>query len=253
MVRQVSPNFTKALAKFFGSGPTDLTASQAAHDEYVEVLRQHGLEVSVLPGLEQYPDCCFVEDAMVVVNGAAVICTLGHPSRRGEGETIKEIVSEQLELIEMPDGATLDGGDVVFYDDMFLVGRSERSNEAGVEFFTSVCAERGFETYVFDIPPTTLHLSTICSSPAPGVLVTAEGHLTPEQFNGLQADIIWIPNEESYAANTIGFEDGRIIISKGYPQTKKILEKRGFSPTEVDMEHIRAADGSLTCLRLFIS
>ena len=75
--------------------------------------------------------------------------------------------------------------------------------------------------------------------------------MRPEQFDGLDAEIIWIPNNESYAANTIGFEDGSIIISDGYPITRKIIEEKGFSVTTVDMEHIRAADGSLTCLRIF--
>ena len=41
------------------------------------------------------------------------------------------------------------------------------------------------------------------------------------------------------------------IISDGYPKTKEIMKKHGFDVTVVDMEHIRAADGSLTCLRIF--
>lgn len=253
VVREVSPAFTGALAKYFGDGPTDVAASRAAHQSYVAALETHGLEVTILPASAAHPDCCFVEDVAVVVDGAAVICTLGHPSRRGEEEGVREVLGAHLELIEMPDGATLDGGDVVFYDGTYLVGLSERTNRAGVDFFTSVCAKRGFETFLFEVPPTTLHLSTICSTPAPGLLVAAEGHLTPEQFNGLRGDVVWVPNEESYAANTIGFEGGRVIISAGYPQTKRILEERGFKTNEVEMEHIRAADGSLTCLRLFIS
>ena len=251
LVRQISPNFTKALANYFGTGPTNVEASIQAHNKYVEALEENGLEVTILPGLENHPDCCFVEDAAVIVDGAAVICNLGHPSRRGEAESIAEALSQHLETIVMPENAKLDGGDVVFYDDYFLIGRSTRTNTEGVEFIENVCHERGFKTFVFDIPQSTLHLSTICSSPAPGVLVTAEGHLLPEQFDGVDAEIIWVPNEESYAANTIGFENGCVIISDGYPRTAELLSQYGFSVTSVDMEHIRCADGSLTCLRLF--
>jgi dimethylargininase len=75
--------------------------------------------------------------------------------------------------------------------------------------------------------------------------------LRPEQFDGITADIIWVPNEESYAANTIGFENGCVIVSEGYPKTADLLSQYGFSVTTIDMEHIRCADGSLTCLRLF--
>ena len=107
---------------------------------------------------------------------------------------------------------------------------------------------------VFDIPPSTLHLTTVCSSPKPGVLVAAEGHLTAEQFAPLieeGVELLWIPNEESYAANVIGFENGNVIISADYPETKRVLEDAGFTTRSVDMAHIRAADGSLTCCSIF--
>ena len=251
LVRQISPNFQKALANYFGTGPTDVDASIKTHDKYVECLRDNGLEVTILPGLSEHPDCCFVEDAVVIIGDAAVICNLGHPSRQGEGESIVESLSQDLEIIVMPEGAKLDGGDVVFYDDYFLIGRSTRTNDMGVEFIENICHERGFKTFVFEVPSSTLHLSTICSSPSPGVIVAAQGHLRPEQFEGVTAEIIWVPNEESYAANTIGFENGCVIISEGYPKTAELLSQHGFSVTTIDMEHIRCADGSLTCLRLF--
>ena len=47
------------------------------------------------------------------------------------------------------------------------------------------------------------------------------------------------------------FEDGSVIISADYPQTKQILENAGFTTKSVDMAHIRAADGSLTCCSIF--
>ena len=78
--------------------------------------------------------------------------------------------------------------------------------------------------------------------------------LKPKQFQHLVdegVEIIWIPNEESYAANVIGFEDGRVIISADYPVVRQKLSSAGFEITEIDMAHIRAADGSLTCCSIF--
>lgn len=251
LTREISPRFTDALANYYGTGPTDISASKKAHREYVAALEKHGLEVRVLPSLSEYPDSCFVEDAAIVVNGALVMCNLGHPSRRGEADSIRNALNGALEIIHMPEGAHLDGGDVLFYDDQYLIGRSTRSNDAGVEFLQMIIDERGFSSTVIDVPSTTLHLSTICSSPAPNVLVTAEGFLTPEQLKPVGGDVIWVPKEESYGANTIGFEGDKVLVSSDYPATAAALVEHGFSLTEVDMEHIRAADGSLTCLRLF--
>ncbi len=254
IAREISPNFTNALAQFFGTGPTDLDASRVAHADYIAALREHGVEVEILPGLSEHPDCTFVEDTAVVVNGAAVIPHMGHPSREGEQVAVRELLAAHLDIYDMPEGAKMDGGDVIFFDDRFLVGLSTRTNKAGAAFLREVSARHGFGVMEFEIPTSTLHLTTICSSPRPGTLVTAEGHLTPAQLHPLieaDVEVIWVPNEESYAANLIGFDRGRVIISADYPETARLLEEAGFSLRPVDMEHIRAADGSLTCCSVF--
>ena len=254
LTREVSPNFTSALANYFGNGPTDVEASRDAHRNYISALEENGVVVDVLPGLAEHPDCTFVEDAGVVIDDAVVIPYMGHPSREGEQIAVREFLGKCLEVFQMPKGATMDGGDVIFFDDRFLVGHSTRTNMAGIEFFSAVALTRGYSTMVFEVPESTLHLTTICSSPKPGVLITAEGHMIPEQFSELVAEgveVLWIPNDESYAANVIGFETGNVLISADYPETKRILESVGFTTQCVDMEHIRAADGSLTCCSIF--
>ena len=254
LTREVSPNFTEALANYFGTGPTDVHASRIAHANYVSALRENGVSVDVLPGLSEHPDCTFVEDAAVVIDDAVVIPYMGHPSREGEQVAVREFLGSCLEIFQMPEGAKMDGGDVIFFDDRYLVGHSSRTNMAGIEFFSGVAKMKGYSTMVFEVPKSTLHLITVCSSPKPGMLLAAEGHLVPEQFTELIAEgveVLWVPNEESYAANVIGFENGNVLISSGYPVTKQILENVGFTTQSVDMEHIRAADGSLTCCSIF--
>ena len=254
VVREVSPNFDQALSSYFGTHTPDPVAASGAHADYVAALREHGVTVDVLPGLSEHPDCTFVEDAAIVVDDAVVIPNMGHQSREGEQAVIQEVLGEHLEVMEMPQGATMDGGDAIFFDDRYLLGLSTRTNAAGIEFFQGVAENRGFETMVFDVPESTLHLTTVCSSPEPGVLVAAEGHMTPEQFAPLVDDgveILWVPNEESYAANVIGFKGGSVMISADFPETKRVLESAGYTTRSVDMKHIRAADGSLTCCSIF--
>ena len=254
VVREISPNFDRALSAYFGTHTPDPVAARSAHANYVAALKAHGVDVEVLPGLSEHPDCTFVEDAAIVVDGAVGIPHLGHPSREGEQQAIRDFLGQHLEVIEMPQGATMDGGDAIFFDNQYLLGLSTRTNAAGIDFFKQVAAERGFDSKVFKIPESTLHLTTICSSPKPDMLVAAEGHVTAEQFSPLTDDgveILWVPNSESYAANVIGFEGGSVIISADYPETKRVLEEAGFTTTSVDMAHIRAADGSLTCCSIF--
>ncbi|MDE0707341.1 MAG: hypothetical protein OSB33_00145 [Candidatus Poseidoniales archaeon] len=254
VVRGVSSNFDQAISSYFGTHTPDPVSAREAHADYVAALREQGVEIVSLPGLDEYPDCTFVEDAAVVVADFAVIPVMGHPTREGEQVAIQELLGKDLGLIQMPEGATMDGGDVVFFDDCFLLGKSTRTNAAGIAFFEQVVGDLGYGTMTLEVPDSTLHLTTVCSSPKPGMLVAAEGHLTPEQLAPLAnngVEILWVPNEEAYAANLIGFENGVVIISADYPITKRIIEDAGFTTRSVDMAHIRAADGSLTCCSIF--
>ena len=251
VVRQISANFDAAMSRFFGTRTPNRKAAQGAHDAYVAALRAHGTEVAVLPSLDEHPDCCFVEDTAVMVDGKAIIPNMGHPSREGEQVAVAEHLSSSAEIVNMPDGAKLDGGDVVFFDDHYLIGISTRTNLAGADFLASQVREDGFECEFIDIPSSTLHLTTVCSSPRPGLIIAAEGHLTPSQLEPLAEKIVWIPNRESYAANTIGYKGDRVIIADGFPVVRQTMLDEGFKITSVDMKEIMQADGSLTCLSVF--
>lgn len=62
----------------------DLKLAREQHAAYVAILRRLGLDVIELPPDEHLPDCVFVEDTAVVVNGTALITRPGHPSRGKE-------------------------------------------------------------------------------------------------------------------------------------------------------------------------
>ncbi|MDI6904732.1 MAG: hypothetical protein QMD13_04490 [Candidatus Bathyarchaeia archaeon] len=40
------------------------------------------------------------------------------------------------------------------------------------------------------------------------------------------------------------------MTAKGYPKTKKLVEKEGFSVRELEMSEFRKGEGALTCLSI---
>jgi dimethylargininase len=253
VVRTISPNYSKALSNYFGTKTPSYESALGSHNAYVTALRAHGTEVTVLPELAEFPDSCFVEDTAVMINDKAIIPNMGHPSREGEQKAVIDHLSTFTEIIQMPKGATLDGGDVVFFDDRYLIGVSTRTNKEGAEFLASYVKKDGYGVEFIDVPSTTLHLTTICSSPREGTMIAAEGHLKENQLSNFAEEIIWIPNQESYAANTIGYSNDRLIVAAAFPKTKNILQNEGFRLMSVDMAPIMQADGSLTCLSVYTS
>ena len=251
IVRKISEEYEDALSTYFGTKSPDSVAAKEQHKGYVSALQSCGVEVEILDALEGYPDCCFVEDTAIVFEDAVVICNPGHASRAGEVESIAERLSDEFKIQRMPPNAMMDGGDVIYTGSEILIGLSTRTNASGAEFLSKFAAERNITTRIIEVPKTTLHLTTVCSVPREGTIIAAEGHLRPDQLESFD-EVIWVPTEEAYAANTIAFEDGRIIISDGFPVTIERIRKAGFEPILIAMSEIMQADGSLTCLSLFV-
>ncbi len=251
ITRSISPSYSNALSTYFGEQIPDFTLAEGSHNAYVAALEAHGTDVTILPPLSKYPDSCFVEDTAVMIGENVVISNMGHPSRIGEEDAVLEYLSKEYDIIRMPKKCKLDGGDVVFYDDCFLIGLSTRTNERGANFLNEVIKKSGYDVKYIKIPESTLHLTTVCSTPRPGTMIMAEGHLNFEEF-GFVEEIIKIPNSESYAANVLGYSNDRVIIADNFPATRSKLLEHDFSITSVDMSPIMQADGSLTCLSVFL-
>jgi N-dimethylarginine dimethylaminohydrolase len=54
---------------------------------------------------------------------------------------------------------------------------------------------------------------------------------------------------EEYAADCLAV-NGTVLVAKGYPKTKRLVEKAGFSARELDVSEFRKGDGALTCLSI---
>ena len=256
LVRSVPSSFTNALARFFGQGPTDVELARQQQQAYIQALVDNGIEVHCLAADENHPDCMFVEDQAVVIDGHMLLPTPGHPSRVAEQPPIAEYLMEALEGVQtctMGGEARMDGGDIIRLGDLFFVGRSSRTNDLGIASLRSLLDFFGYELRVINIPDHALHLTSISSTPTDSIILAPEGYLSPSDFGELPdgCEIVWLPGEEVYGCNTIGLPNGKVLIAKGYPGVERELHARGLETVEIDMSEIRAADGSLTCCSIF--
>lgn len=246
LVRSVAPSFADALVQQAPGAPIDVALAQRQHAAYVAALRGLGLTVRELPAEAAYPDGCFVEDMAVVAVGRALIARSGAPSRRGEAPSVAAaLAGAGLEVTEMAAPATLDGGDVLRVGRTLLVGRSERTNAAGVEALRGAFEPLGFAVRAVAVPAA-LHLKCYLSSPRPGLLLAARGRVAPAWLEGL-GEVAWLPEEEAYAANVVGVGE-RVLVAAGHPQTQAALGSLGLEPVPLEVSEIAKADGSLTCL-----
>jgi dimethylargininase len=216
------------------------------HRTYVETLRSLGLTVTVLEPLAAYPDAYFVEDVAVVTTEVAIITRPGAPSRQGETTAMVPVLAQFRPLAHIEPPGTLEGGDVLQIGRRFLIGLSERTNQAGAEQLGRLLERYGCPWVTVPLPAG-LHLkSSITYIGHNTVLVTAElannPALSPYRLVIIDAD-------EAYAANCLLVND-HLIIPQGFPKLRRQLAGLGRSIVELDVSEARKMDGGLTCMSL---
>ena len=156
VVRQISANFDSAIS-IFGTRAPNREAAQGAHDAYVAALRAHGTDVAVLQHWV-YPDCWFEDTANGQWKGNH--SNMGHPSRKVSRLLLLNIYLQVLKL-SICQKALNRWWRCCILHDRYLIG-STRTNREGADFLAS--HRRRFECEFIDIPSSTLHLTTMCSS-----------------------------------------------------------------------------------------
>jgi dimethylargininase len=230
-------------------GKPDYEKALQQHDAYIEALKQCGVEVTVLPALDEYPDSCFVEDTCVLTRECAIMDNPGAGTRNGEAAemepTIRQFFPEdRIEHIVAP--GTLEGGDVMMVGDHFYVGRSARTNEEGIRQFIAILEKYGLSGSEVPLEHV-LHLKTgVNYIENNNMLVSGEFVEKPDfaDFNKIE-----IPEDEAYAANCI-WMNGTVIVPEGYPAVLAAVQNAGYKTLVVDTSEYRKIDGGLSCLSL---
>ena len=246
LVRSVSPNFANALCATPPDPPIDVELARAQHADYQVTLMEFGYTLTML-GASEDPDCCFVEDTAVVADEVALITRPGAPSRRAETATIAESLAGDVEIVRMEAPATLDGGDVMRIGKTLFVGRSARTNAAGILRLAEVFEPRGFRVTPVELPEGVLHLKCVCAPLGSDRITLADGSIPHDAFAGVH--VLRVPWTETYAANVLSL-DGGVICAAGFPRTYEALTAAGFEVALQDTSEFRKADGALTCLSI---
>lgn len=228
-------------------GVPDYERALLQHQAYIHALESCGLEVTVLPADEAFPDATFVEDAALLTPRCAVITRPGAPSRRGEVDAIRDAVSQVYgEVLEIKEPGTLEAGDVMMVGDHYYIGRSQRTNESGARQLIDILAGYDMTGSVVTLDEV-LHLKTGISYLEDGNLLACGEFVSKPEFKHF--NILEIGADESYAANSVWIND-TVVTPQGYPKTKALIEEAGYPTIEVDVSEFRKLDGGLSCLSL---
>lgn len=246
LTREISPALAECELTHLARTPIDVERARQQHAAYEHALAEAGCEVRRLPADDGMPDSVFIEDTAVVLDEVAVITRPGAPSRRTETAAVEDALAAHRPLVRIQAPGTLDGGDVLVADRTVFVGRSARTNEAGIGQMRDALAPFGYEVRAVPVDGC-LHLMTAVTRVADGVLLINRDWAPANASAGWE--LVDIDPAEPFAANAL-LVVGRVIYPTDFPRTLERLRARGIDVLPVPADELAKAEGGVTCCSL---
>jgi len=221
----------------------DVTRAAEQHGAYVEALAAAGAEVVSLPSLAAHPDAVFVEDPALVFDELAIM-TRPAPTRRGEGDSIAEVLARHRPLQRLTAPAELEGGDVLVVGRRVWVGRSSRTTSAGISALREMLTSFGYRVDALQVCGC-LHLKTGCSYLGRNTYLVNGEWVDAEAL----APARCIEVGERFGGNALRFGE-RLLMSASHPRTVARVRDAGFDVDTVDISELEKAEAGLSCMSL---
>jgi dimethylargininase len=246
ITRGVSASLARGELTFRDREPIDIPLAREQHRAYEHALTSLGVRIDHLPAEDALPDAVFVEDAALVLDEIAVVTRPGAASRTAETESLARAVARYRPVHHLAAPATLDGGDVVRVEREIYVGRSSRTNDAGIEQLRAIVSPLGYIVRAVDVHGA-LHLKTACTYAGHGMLLANSEWADISAFRDLAS--IEVAKGEDWGASVLAIGE-TLLMPAAFPRTRARLESLGLTVLPVELSELQKAEGGPTCLSI---
>jgi dimethylargininase len=229
-------------------GEPDLQQMLLDHADYVATLQEAGATVTELPALTEFPDSVFVEDVALCLPEVAVLMRPGAASRAGEVAQMAPVLRDLFEQVIALDGpGFIEGGDILVTAREILVGRSARTDSAGIAALAEIVKRWDYRLREVMTPPGVLHFKTDCSLLDAATILSTPRLDATGCFAGYR--VIHTADGEEAAANSIRYND-LVLMPAGFAQTRERLLDAGYEVHQINNSECAKLDGGMSCLSL---
>lgn len=248
IVRPPGDAFVRAVSSHPDRHRINPARARAQHAAYCATLASLGVELLTLPADEGHPDGCFTQDTAIVLPPGALLGRFALASRRGEEAAVRPALEQRgYAMHTAPEAATVEGGDVLEFGTRLLVGRSGRTNDAGVDALRAFAEPLGYTVETVDVPAWAVHLSTSATIVDGRIALGLEEVITQPAFRGAERVPV---GDDALAANVLSL--GAHALAAGVHAVHRELARLGVEVHPLDLSEFNLADGSPTCLSLLL-
>ena len=239
--------------------PVDLDLAKREHEAFANLLASLGTRVHFLDAEVESPDLLYAYDPLIITDRGAIPLRPGKLTRQVEPAAIEAWTLAHgiptIGRIEAP--GTIEGGDTFWLrPDLFVIGRTLRTNDAGAR---QLAALVGGDVRVFDVPyykgnDDLVHLMSVIH-PIADDLAVVRLPLLPVGLWRLLQDmgyrLIEVPDEEfdTLGVNVLVVRPGIVITAAGNPRVAAALAAAGCEVHTYDASEIGVnGSGGPTCM-----
>lgn len=259
LVRPPQPADVPSWRDLGWRGEPDAARLAAEHEAFCALLEEAGAEIVCSDGVPGSLDAIYTFDPALVTDQGALLLRPGKPQRRDEPDGLVPA----LEAAGVPVHARLsaqeyaEGGDTLWLDrHTLLVGRSYRTNEAGIEALRRALPD--VDVVAFDLPhlrgpDEVLHLLSLIS-PLADDLAVAYLPLLPARLVELlrerEISIVEVPDREfeTMGTNVLALAPRVALALAGNRETRLRMERAGVEVLVYEGPELSKGDGGPTCL-----
>lgn len=227
---------------------------------FKKTLESHGVTV-YRPENIPNQDQIFTRDIGFVIGDTFVMASMQKKNRQVEQEGIQEFVKKMDKVIEPPQEATVEGGDVLVHGKYIFVGLGERTNMEGVNFlkkhFEPEFEVIAFELVVSDDPmKNILHLDCTFQPVGDKYAIFFEDGFAarPDRLYEIfgEENLIKVSAQEMYDMfpNVFSISPEIVAVDSAFVRLIGELESRGLRVSPVKYREISKLGGLLRCSTL---
>lgn len=246
LIRSVTARLADGIVTHLDRQPVDPVLARRQHAAYGDALRAAGWQLRSVPEAPDHPDSVFVEDTVVLVGGLAVLTRPGAPERRGEVAGVEPVLRDlglEVRRIEAP--GTVEGGDVLQIGSVVYVGRSGRTNDAGIEQLATLIEPLGRTVVPVDLAGT-LHLKSAVTALPDGTAIGLDTHVDRTRFDS------WRSVTEEPGCHVVLLGENRLLMAASARHTAAELAAEGYDVMTVDISEFEKLEGCVTCLSVLV-
>jgi dimethylargininase len=249
IVRRPSPRIADGEVTHIDRIPMDVDLAMTQYDRYLQVLQSLGVELIFAVESPDHPDGLFVEDALFMVGDIGVLTRPGAPSRKGEVESIAELVRAlSITSVSIPAPHTLDGGDVLVVGKHIFVGVSTRTTMGAIDSLRVLIASTGYQV----VPVTVtgcLHLKTAITRLPDDSLIAVAAFVDTNLFASHGFRVHETTEETGGDVLCIG---NTVVLPMDAPRTAAQIESLGFEVQRIDVSELQKIEAGVTCMSVLL-